>query len=205
MIARGILRQALGAYLAMEPYEIEFCQNRYGRPEIAALGPNSLRFNVSHTDGFIAIAFASGNEVGVDAERIRADFPHLEIARLHFSPPSYAELELLPSSLMHIRFFEYWVLLEAYAKGRGMGLSMPLTNQMFTFDATNHSIIRFVASIDAPSERWQFWLIAPSPDHRLAVAASGTLGRFVARRIGPECVEEIQLPILASCESSERH
>jgi 4'-phosphopantetheinyl transferase len=200
VIGRGMLRRALGAYLAIEPRDIVLSQNRYGRPEIAVPGPKPVRFNVSHTEGIVATAFACASEVGVDAERIFADFPHLEVARRHFPPSNYAELERLPASLRVTRFCEYWVLLEAYAKGRGVGLSLSFTNAVFAFDKADHSAIRFTGA-NEPSERWRFWLMAPSPDHRLAVAASGANDRLVVRRLRPERAERVHVPILAFGES----
>jgi 4'-phosphopantetheinyl transferase len=203
VIGRGMLRRVLGTYLAIEPRDVALSQNRYGRPEIAGPSPKPICFNVSHTDGIVATVFACGSEVGIDAERIRTDFPHFEVARRHFSPSNYAELERLPASVRRTRFYEYWVLLEAYAKGRGMGLSLSFINLVFAFDKADHSVIRFTEAANSPSGHWRFWLMAPSPDHRLAVAASGANDRLVVRRFRPEGAETVHLPVVASGENRE--
>jgi 4'-phosphopantetheinyl transferase len=195
VIGRGLLRRALGAYLAIEPRHIVFAENHYGRPEIAALSPKPICFNVSHTEGVVATVFSLGSEVGVDAERIRTDFPHLEVARRHFHQSMYAELTRLPLSLRSTRVCEFWVLLEAYVKACGRGISLPFADATFAFEGADCSSIRFTS--DTHCGPWQFWLMGPFRDHRLAIATSGTIDRIVIRRLRSRGTEMAELPMLA--------
>lgn len=74
-IARAFTRSVLLRYLDwqdMPPHSLEFSRNRYGKPAIASQHCSSmdLRFNLSHTEGLIAVAVTNGLEIGIDAERV---------------------------------------------------------------------------------------------------------------------------------------
>lgn len=74
-IARAFARSVLLRYLDwpdMPPCALEFSRNNYGKPAISARHRSSLdlRFNLSHTQGLIAMAVTNGLEVGIDAEKI---------------------------------------------------------------------------------------------------------------------------------------
>jgi len=202
VIGRGIMRRALGAYYSIEPRDAPILQNRYGCPEISISVPKPIRFNVSHTDGIVAIAFATRRKLGVDVERICLDFSYLEVAQRQFPRSAWADLEGLREPLRRVRFYEYWVLLEAYAKSTGKGLFLPLGDIAFEFDKVDQSIIHFKAT-NVISEHRQFWLTGPSPDCRLAIAASGEEGRLVVRRLRPQLAETVHLPVLASGKKQE--
>lgn len=202
IVGRGLMRRVLGACLNAEPNSIPIVQNRYGRPELPFSLSPPIHFNVSHSDGIVAAAFTCGSEVGVDAERVRPDFPCLEIARSQFRPSSYSTLASLPVMHRAERFFEYWVLLEAYAKGRGMGFSLPLAAAEFAFNPLGQSIL-FTPPTNAAGEHWRFWLFAPTFDLRLAVATT----RFchpVVQRLRPQCVEAVSWSILGSSRHPDR-
>ena len=193
VVGRGTLRRALGALLNIEPHDVALAQNAFGRPEIAA--PAAVYFNISHTDGVVAVVVASGGQIGVDAERIQEGFPYLDVARRHFPPQQRAEIEGLPSSQQLARFFEYWVLFEASVKRRGMGLSLKF-DDVFALDA-DADVGADSLEASAASQWWRYWLIAPSHDHRLAVVTSTGLDRLVVRRLRPHGVFTTDLPILA--------
>jgi 4'-phosphopantetheinyl transferase len=195
VIGRGMLRWGLSAYYGKRPDEIIFSQNRYGRPEVVAAERPTLRFNASHTDGFVGVVFASGCEVGVDAERIY-DFAYLELAKRYFSSHLYEELRRLPASFACTLFFEYWVALEAYAKAKGIGLSLSFVNVDVEFGSPEYPARSSPDKVTA-AERWSFWLLEPTPVHRLAVAVSQTNRRLLIHRLRSTGVEAVQFPILA--------
>jgi 4'-phosphopantetheinyl transferase len=199
VIGRGLLRSVLGHELAIDARDVELSTNRYGRPELATFA--APRFNVSHTDAIVVVAVGAIGALGVDAERVRVEFPHLEVARRQFSPAIYAALERLSPQQQSTRFCDYWVLLEAYAKATGLGLSLPLANVRFAFDACEPAAIRFAAPETTRADPWRFWLLAPCNDHRLAVAASGPGDRLVVHRMRARRSEIVELPLLASGEN----
>ena len=71
IVRRGVLRTILGAYLNMDPSEIRFVTNAYGKPALQKTiesGPN-MHFNLSHSESMIAIGVAVGRRVGIDIEQ----------------------------------------------------------------------------------------------------------------------------------------
>lgn len=198
--SRGMLRRVLGVYLRTAPREIVFSTNDYGRPELAGPVQAPVRFNLSHTDGFVAGAFTWDTEIGIDAEHIRSEHSDLQVARRHFPVSAYRDLDNMPEGCRPTRFCEYWVLMEAYAKARGRGLSLPLRDSVFAFERSDRSMIRFAATSGAPQPHWRFWLMAPSPDHRMAVAAAGDARQVVIRRLGPDGASPMAFPFVASSE-----
>ncbi|HEX4274406.1 MAG TPA: 4'-phosphopantetheinyl transferase superfamily protein [Bryobacteraceae bacterium] len=114
-----------------------FETNTYGKP--AAFAPSrteALRFNISHSSGLLAAAFARGRHVGIDIEPLNRE-AHLHIARDAFAPAEISFLNSLPTDRRSAAFFHLWTLKEAYVKARGMGLSIPLTAFAFSFDPTS--------------------------------------------------------------------
>lgn len=127
VVARGVLRVILGDYLRINPADIRFEYNPYGKPAIAQPCARSfVHFNLSHADDTALYAFAIEREVGVDIEEVRTDLPYVEIADRTFSSAERAAFKQLPAALQPQGFFNCWTRKEAYIKARGMGLSMPL-------------------------------------------------------------------------------
>jgi len=168
LVTRGAIRTLVGRYLDADPAACAFVADRYGRPSLSHPSGSGLEFNISHTAGLVACAFAREPEIGVDVEEaIRTVEP--ELARRFFSPEEAGALDALPEDARRTRFFDYWTLKEAYIKARGMGLSLPLDG--FTMQiGTDAASIRFAPSIDDDPSTWQFAQFTPTPRHRLAVA-----------------------------------
>lgn len=119
--ARGVLRTLLGHYLRADPKQIELAYGNHGKPRLAD-DEVGLRFNVSHSDDLVALAFCERREVGVDVERVRPCLFTEEIARRYLPPPTVREIERHSGEGRVREFFRAWVRLEAHLKGRGDGL-----------------------------------------------------------------------------------
>jgi 4'-phosphopantetheinyl transferase len=129
--ARSALRAILGRYLDLPPEQICFSYNRHGKPALAGEQAESLlRFNLSHSQDVALCAVAKGREVGVDVERVRAEFAGLPIAKHFFSPSELAALQALSPVLRTEAFFRYWTRKEAFLKALGEGLTR--APQLFT-------------------------------------------------------------------------
>jgi 4'-phosphopantetheinyl transferase len=125
--ARGLLRVILARYLKAEPGDLSFCYSAYGKPALAKnSGGDTLRFNLSHSDGVALYAISCEQEVGVDLERIREDMDYEQIAGQFFSTYEFEVLRTLPEKKKREAFFNCWTRKEAYIKARGEGLSLPL-------------------------------------------------------------------------------
>lgn len=126
VLGRGGLRAILGRYTGVEPRTLEFATGPHGKPELAGAGSGSrVAFNLSHSDGWVLLAFARDRWIGIDVERIRA-ISDGQIARRFFAPGETVALEASPPEERPSAFFACWTRKEAVAKALGRGLSLPL-------------------------------------------------------------------------------
>ena len=170
-ITRALVRLTLSTYGPTAPVDWRFVTNAHECPfiETSQAGTPPLHFNVSHTEGVVALAVTRGNRLGVDVERVTRDVTD-GVAERHFAPAEVRDLRRLPESDQPVAFFEYWTLKEAYIKARGMGLALPLDAFAFGLRPPLPPTITFAPGFDDEAGRWQFWQAWPTPDHRLSLA-----------------------------------
>lgn len=172
--ARGALRAILGKYLNVEPEQLLFQYNDYGKPRLVErFQKDELYFNVSHSQGMALIAVTRGREVGVDLEWIRPGFASEQIAERFFSPQEVNTLRALPQSIQDEAFFNCWTRKEAYIKAKGEGLSMPL--HLFDVSLVPGEPSALLSDKTNPEEpsRWSLRGLSPAPGFVGAVAAEG--------------------------------
>jgi 4'-phosphopantetheinyl transferase len=169
VVARAILREILGGYLNVEPAELRFQYGQRLKPTLdLAHHGSGVRFNVSHSCGMAAYAFAFEREVGVDLELIRPSFAGIEIAERFFSRAELAELRGLSAALQSRGFFLCWTRKEAYVKARGEGLHIPLDE----FDVSlTPGQAETLKSVD--DQRWTLRSFEPQEEWVGAVVAEG--------------------------------
>ena len=123
--SRGILRSLLGQYLNVPAAKLNFSYGSSGKPFLA---PESLsypiHFSVSHSCGLALFGFSRNQEIGIDLERVRQDLEFERMAKAYFPPGEFSELRSLAPAGRSAEFFRLWTRFEAYAKARGIGLSL---------------------------------------------------------------------------------
>jgi len=152
--ARGILRDILGRYLGASAAALAFHYGGTGKPALE--GYPEPRFNVSHSDGLALYAFAIGRDVGIDVELIRPGLSEERIAERFFSSSEVDSLRSMPKERQNEAFFRLWTRKEAYVKGVGMGLAIPLSS---------------FAADDVPG--WEIQDLSPGPRFCAALAVQG--------------------------------
>jgi medium-chain acyl-[acyl-carrier-protein] hydrolase len=168
---RGILRTLLSRYLGQRPDEIQFCYNPHGKPRLCP-ETTGLHFNLAHSHGLALYAVSRGRELGVDLERVRADFDGEQLAQRFFSPREAAGLRSLPAAQRREAFFSCWTRKEAYLKATGMGLSLAL-------DRFDVSLAPAAAALlatrhdSAEARRWSLCDLAPGLGYTGALAVEG--------------------------------
>ena len=137
VLARGILRVLLGAYLNQEPSRIAFQYGTHGKPALVLEQNNAadFRFNVSHSGDYCLYAVALRREVGIDIETVRSDVDCLPLAERFFTRREYEDLLRESEEDRRARFFRYWTCKEAYLKARGVGIASGLAQIEVTFNA----------------------------------------------------------------------
>jgi 4'-phosphopantetheinyl transferase len=127
VLTRACLRQILARYTGLAPHELRFDYGRFGKPRLANRGQaGAIEFNVSHSNDWALVAVARGFPIGVDLEKIRPDLATREVAEQFFSRYEQAELAAIDENQRAAAFFKCWTSKEAYIKGLGSGLSVPL-------------------------------------------------------------------------------
>ena len=164
--AHGKMNFILAKYLHRKPDDIKYIQNEYGKPFIKG---NPLYFNLSHSQELGLLAVNGLFEVGVDIEYIRPDFAELKIAKRFFSEHEVNELLLLPAGQRKQGFFNCWSRKEAYIKGQGKGLSIPL--HRFDVRLSPGRPARLLATRDDPQavHRWRLIALDTHPEYAAAV------------------------------------
>jgi 4'-phosphopantetheinyl transferase len=168
LVAHVLLREALSDRVRMPLAAWRFTRAAAGRPRVAAGGPVSPTFSVSHERNLVACLVARAGDHGIDVEALSAGDARLDGVELVLSDTERATVRR-EGARGSVRAIELWTLKEAYAKARGLGLSLDLRPVTFRLD---HRTIR--VSFEPPAfddpDRWWFALYAPTPEHRLAIA-----------------------------------
>jgi 4'-phosphopantetheinyl transferase len=175
LVARSLLRKALSCYCPVSPEAWRFRVNDYGKPSInPPPGGGDICFNVTHTRRLAALAIARRRPIGIDAEHIERTIQWQQLAHDVLAEPEADFLADLPDSQRTRCFFRFWTLKEAYIKGCGKGLSIPLKSFWFDLASADSPQIRFALAQQSERETWSFWQSDRFPSHELAVAVKGT-------------------------------
>jgi 4'-phosphopantetheinyl transferase len=168
-VARGRLRQILSRYTGTEPHLIPFVYNDYGKPFLrdSEKGPY---FNLSHSKDMGLIAISYHHQVGVDIEYMQLRDATFKIANRFFSEHEISELRGLPAEDQLQGFFNCWTRKEAYIKGKGKGLAIPLGS--FSITLTPGAPVRLLNDDnDADAvKQWSFSAINAVGTYAAAVA-----------------------------------
>jgi 4'-phosphopantetheinyl transferase len=172
--ARGMLREILGRYLNAESASLRFGYTAYGKPYLTdECGGRWLRFNVSHSGELALYAVSRERELGVDIERVRTDIEHREIATQFFSEREVAALCALPEQAQHTAFFLCWTRKEAYIKGIGEGLSLPLNSFDVSLAPDEPATLLAVRGDMQEAARWTLRALQPGEGYEAALVAEG--------------------------------
>lgn len=185
LAARAMQRTVLASYAAdIEPASLRFVNGEFGKPALApefdSLG---LHFNVTHTEGLVAIAVSRHRDIGLDAENVNARTTALRLARRYFTAEEARNLEALPLARQPLRFYSLWTLKESWMKATGRGVGAGLDNASFSLDDEHQVQGLSFAAYDASD--WRFWQYTPSKEHVMALALrapGATRGATVATR-----------------------
>jgi 4'-phosphopantetheinyl transferase len=171
MAARASLRTLLGAYVGIEPGQLRFTYDKFGKPGLGGDVPaSSMRFSVSHSGDLGLFGFVREHRIGVDLERVRAGIDVESLAKNHFSPNEFQTLRCLSSDRQLEAFFCCWTRKEAYLKGRGEGMSYGLDR--FEVNVTPGEPAAILRAVDDPdvSRRWTLEHLTPAPGYLGAAA-----------------------------------
>jgi 4'-phosphopantetheinyl transferase len=129
--ARGMLRETLAGYLAVDPTALKFVSGPYGKP---ALLDEALHFNISHTADSLLIAVANFSDIGIDIEAVKLRRNFDSLAQRCFSEPEYQGWCGLPAEMQAEAFYRLWTKKEAFVKAVGRGIALGVEQCEFALD-----------------------------------------------------------------------
>jgi 4'-phosphopantetheinyl transferase len=203
LVTRGLVRSVLSRYAPVAPADWRFTENDYGKPSPANPPAQALElsFNVTHTQGLVAIGVTRRAALGVDAENLLTREAPIDVADRFFAPDETAALLALAAAGQHDRFFQYWTLKESYIKARGMGLSIPLDKFAFLFQSEQLLDLTVHPELGDAASRWRFWQYR-LPGFLLAVCAERMQAgppRIVLRKVVPLQGDELlEFPLVCA-------
>jgi 4'-phosphopantetheinyl transferase len=159
VVARGRLRQVLGALSGRSPRALAFAVAAGGKPRLEDGG--RLRFNVAHSGDLMLCAVSLDHEVGVDVERVREDIGHEDIARRFFAEDEVRSLAAVPPASRREAFFACWTRKEAVVKATGEGLARSLDGFAVSVDPARAELRRADPALGRIDE-WSL-LVVPVP------------------------------------------
>lgn len=171
LAGRRLLRHVVAPLCGVEPAALTIVESERGALSIDPAHGAAWHFNISHTDGLVALALARA-PIGVDVEWLARPGRTVELAERYFAKAEVAALRALPIEHQRDRFFALWTLKESYIKARGEGLAIPLDSFAFTLEGAAIAIAIDPRANDAPGARWRFGLADVGEAHRVAVAVS---------------------------------
>ncbi len=171
LVSRVLVRAALAHWsgVAVEAWRI--VADERGRPFARASVDNIIAPSLSwsHSGDQVICAVSETGEVGVDVELIRPrDVQRL--ARAVFDARERATLANQPQAKQADTFYQLWTLKEAFSKALGTGLSTPLRELVFDYDATAERLRFLSPGRIAPHVEAQFVSFVPAPQTVAALA-----------------------------------
>jgi len=148
-----------------DPGAIRFERNPYGKPYLP--GNNPPQFNLTNSNGLVALAVTTDREVGIDVEYVKRKAACLQLARRYFTPEEAVTFEDLEENELRDRFFDFWTLKEAWLKAYGTGLRTPLDT--FGFTITDSIEISFTDRLQESPQDWSFWQFDVDENYRLSL------------------------------------
>ena len=174
MVARAYLRRVLAAYTGMDDAQLTFCYSPYGKPNLQNAQAD-IHFNVSHSGNIAVIGITSGREIGVDIELIRDDVEIEQLARRFFSRLEFDTLSALAEESKIAAFFRTWTCKEAFLKGQGMGLFLPLDCFDVEVDMAKPTRLLATRPDGAEAGQWTLRLLEIATGFAAAVAVRGPI------------------------------
>ncbi|HEY0677991.1 MAG TPA: 4'-phosphopantetheinyl transferase superfamily protein [Chitinophagaceae bacterium] len=177
IIARYQLRRLLGEYLNIQPDEIEFTYNSYGKP---LFHKSDILFNVSHSRDKAVYAFGRVKEIGIDIELINDGIDVLPLAERFFAEAEVQKIKNLKPEASVAAFFNCWTRKEAYIKAKGMGITLPLNSFIVDVSSDPVSHLQVSSLFESDLKDYEFLSFSPYSNciASVCVSARNTLPAF---------------------------
>jgi len=175
LVGRCLAKMALGQFLQMQPGDISFSKNKYGKLFLKN-SSSSLYFNLSHTDEMVVCAVSADSEVGIDVEKTFAD--RCEVMKHVYVPKEIEWVNTQRDKNAKLNaFYVLWTRKEAVMKAVGKGFSLPPLSFTVPFDEKW-----------ARDHEFDYYTIEPLPGYIITAVT-----KFLSKTSQTYVVREIQL------------
>jgi 4'-phosphopantetheinyl transferase len=156
------VRATLGSALAVDAATLLIDRDAHGKPQLAG-ALCDWQFSLSHSGGWVLLALALGQPVGVDLESLRPRERLLALAQRFFTSTEANALHNLPETERLRAFYALWTAKEAVLKAAGVGIGYGLAKAGMVW-RENCWVIDQFADMLAPATAWQLHrLVLPAP------------------------------------------
>jgi 4'-phosphopantetheinyl transferase len=171
-LGRAATRCIIGRYLALPAGEILIEAGPHGKPQLGAVpvAARAVHFNLSHSGGWILVAFARSFPLGIDVETLTAQRLTAELIEHVMCAGEREALQALPPEQRAAAFFKCWTSKEAFLKGLGAGLSVSLRAIEVSIDPGAPAQLLAAPSELQPSD-WQLRSLEFSSAYAATLAA----------------------------------
>jgi len=120
-----LLRYTLGTILGLPGMALAIATGTFGKPCLAH-SERTVEFNISHSQGEIALIFSEKQSVGIDLESLDRKTDWHDLAQRFFHPLEFSSLLTIEACEQEKAFVRLWTLKESVIKAIGRGLSQSL-------------------------------------------------------------------------------
>jgi 4'-phosphopantetheinyl transferase len=166
IVARAARRQILARHLDIDPAEVTYRVDRWGRPGLDPRHDSSLRFSSARSGHRAVLATTHARSVGIDLELLRPIPEATAIASAWFDAATFGQLVNEAVAGDDRGFLSRWTALEATLKATGRGLVAGGHDVRLAHVATG------VVGIREPDgdRRWATWPLTTSSDGSAVLA-----------------------------------
>ncbi len=173
VISRGLLKVCIGRFIGCEARKVKITGAEFIKPKVnKSFQKNQIEFNLTHTEGLIAIGISNDIPIGVDSE-------YLDEKKIdHSTAESYCTAQELlrinkcrsKDQAKHL-MYSYWVKKESLLKCIGIGLAadpklIELANSTHDTDVN----LNFDTELDIKREDYSMQMLDVGQNHMLCIS-----------------------------------
>jgi 4'-phosphopantetheinyl transferase len=172
LAGRTLLRQWLSQVTGYPANRLTLGTGFHGKPFLVE--DPSLQFNLSHGGDWLALVLSHRQAVGIDIEPIQPRRQLPQLCRRCLSEAESATVLSLPMDQASVQFLRYWTCKEAYVKGLGVGLTIPLNTVDLTLSSDRQPTEpQLIPSALGLEPGWQIYPWQPTAGYVAALALKG--------------------------------
>lgn len=172
IITKGLLRLLISNYLNLNPVDIEFTNNKFGKPFISNSN-SGLQFNISHSDDTAVFAFSRTTEIGTDIEKVKVIEDMEGVMNLCFTEYEKRWFNAGNDESKVETFYKIWTIKEAFIKAIGRGFSFDPKDIELTNEPGDHILIRNITSDEFSGKTYHVRTLDSIPGYVISLVYEG--------------------------------